>query len=362
MCNGQTGSKWLDFGGNEGKPTWLEYDLLLTPDSSPCTPATSYTLTSANDFPERDPADFRLEGLVQASAVSASHAASVNPNPASDSLESTIVPQANSGMKGQAHLTVPGTPDPAHNTNKAQVAGIDHAPQLQAVGRKCTADVSPVSPQQKHLGQPGLGGSVKAHGSIRKLDPEETESQEWSEAAQHVDEAPAAALSHQVSTHAIPSEVQVLSAGSAAPLQAQPNNDSKGKCDKEAGAGTASISDDKSAEIKASGSNVMYSAQASGSRLAPTAREAQIHNVSSPLHENAQSDGNVPKAGQEWVILDEQKDVHFVNRHQPLTFQISSPRACRSASYPANAPPPPPPPPPQLRSCMIAFGVLISAR
>ncbi|KAK9863780.1 hypothetical protein WJX84_004037 [Apatococcus fuscideae] len=65
-CNGDAASKWLDFGGNEGKPTWLEYDLLAPPGSVGPGPVFRYSLTSANDFPDRDPADFKLEGLIWA--------------------------------------------------------------------------------------------------------------------------------------------------------------------------------------------------------------------------------------------------------------------------------------------------------
>ena len=57
--DGSTHTKWLDFGGGNGGQAWLEYALSAT--SAPVVIA-SYTLTSANDFPERDPRNFVLEG------------------------------------------------------------------------------------------------------------------------------------------------------------------------------------------------------------------------------------------------------------------------------------------------------------
>lgn len=59
VVDGNVHSKWLDFGGANGKETWLEYS--LGRDALPVT-VSSFELTSANDFPERDPRDFTLEG------------------------------------------------------------------------------------------------------------------------------------------------------------------------------------------------------------------------------------------------------------------------------------------------------------
>ncbi|WP_176697103.1 GH92 family glycosyl hydrolase [Microbacterium sp. 3J1] len=52
VADGNAGSKWLAFA-NTG---WVQYEL-----ASPH-PMVSYTLTSGNDAPERDPADFRVQG------------------------------------------------------------------------------------------------------------------------------------------------------------------------------------------------------------------------------------------------------------------------------------------------------------
>ncbi|KAK9802630.1 hypothetical protein WJX73_007396 [Symbiochloris irregularis] len=59
VADGNPHSKWLDFGGANGRETWLEYS--LSQQATPVT-VTSFELTSANDFPERDPRDFVLEG------------------------------------------------------------------------------------------------------------------------------------------------------------------------------------------------------------------------------------------------------------------------------------------------------------
>lgn len=65
--DGNIHSKWLDFSGAGGKTTWLEYALAA---DLPAVALQSYTLTSANDFPERDPRDFVLEGVADAAGVS----------------------------------------------------------------------------------------------------------------------------------------------------------------------------------------------------------------------------------------------------------------------------------------------------
>jgi len=54
--------KWLDFGGANGGMTWLEYRLL---PAQPAVAVTRYSLTSAEDEPNRDPCDFVLEGSVE---------------------------------------------------------------------------------------------------------------------------------------------------------------------------------------------------------------------------------------------------------------------------------------------------------
>ena len=54
--------KWLDFGGANKGATWLEYRLL---HSQPAVAVLSYSLTSAEDEPNRDPCDFVLEGSVE---------------------------------------------------------------------------------------------------------------------------------------------------------------------------------------------------------------------------------------------------------------------------------------------------------
>ena len=59
--------KWLDFGGANKGVTWLEYRLL---PSQPAAAVTSYSLTSAEDEPNRDPCDFVLEGSVECATSS----------------------------------------------------------------------------------------------------------------------------------------------------------------------------------------------------------------------------------------------------------------------------------------------------
>lgn len=64
---GRPSTKWLDFGGGgEGGTSWLEYRLLA---AQPAVVLAQYTLTSADDCPERDPADWRLEGVTEADAA-----------------------------------------------------------------------------------------------------------------------------------------------------------------------------------------------------------------------------------------------------------------------------------------------------
>ncbi|DBA95296.1 TPA: hypothetical protein ACH3X3_013188 [Trebouxia sp. C0006] len=59
--------KWLDFGGANRGVTWLEYRLLPT---QPAATVTHYSLTSAEDEPNRDPCDFVLEGSLECPAAS----------------------------------------------------------------------------------------------------------------------------------------------------------------------------------------------------------------------------------------------------------------------------------------------------
>jgi hypothetical protein len=65
VCDGNPHSKWLDFGGQHGDLAWLEYRL---PNQRPPVALASYALTSANDSPERDPAHWVLEALVEGQA------------------------------------------------------------------------------------------------------------------------------------------------------------------------------------------------------------------------------------------------------------------------------------------------------
>lgn len=55
--DGRVDSKWLDFGGPTGG-SWIEYRL---PKDRPAVTVTTYSLTAANDSPERDPRHVMLE-------------------------------------------------------------------------------------------------------------------------------------------------------------------------------------------------------------------------------------------------------------------------------------------------------------
>ena len=59
--------KWLDFGGANRGETWLEYRLLPT---RPAATVMRYSLTAAEDEPNRDPCDFVLEGSLECPAAS----------------------------------------------------------------------------------------------------------------------------------------------------------------------------------------------------------------------------------------------------------------------------------------------------
>ncbi len=59
--------KWLDFGGANRGVTWLEYRLL---PAQPAAAVTRYSLTAAEDEPNRDPRDFVLEGALECPAAS----------------------------------------------------------------------------------------------------------------------------------------------------------------------------------------------------------------------------------------------------------------------------------------------------
>ena len=57
--NGDQHSKWLDFGASGGRTAWLAYAL---PAARQPVHLGAYSLTSADDSPERDPGDWVLEG------------------------------------------------------------------------------------------------------------------------------------------------------------------------------------------------------------------------------------------------------------------------------------------------------------
>ncbi|GFR48158.1 hypothetical protein Agub_g9993, partial [Astrephomene gubernaculifera] len=64
LFDGRVSTKWLDFGGGgAGGCSWVEYRIPL---DMPPVCLSSYELVSANDCPERDPADWRLEGVTEA--------------------------------------------------------------------------------------------------------------------------------------------------------------------------------------------------------------------------------------------------------------------------------------------------------
>jgi len=63
LFDGKPGTKWLDFGAGEGKPSWVEFRFW---DAIPKS-AFEYSLTSGNDSPERDPKNFILEGQLRGS-------------------------------------------------------------------------------------------------------------------------------------------------------------------------------------------------------------------------------------------------------------------------------------------------------
>lgn len=59
--DGRDDTKWLSFGAKSGC-SWLEYRL---PVSVPPVTFLRYSLTSANDFPERDPCEWLLLGALE---------------------------------------------------------------------------------------------------------------------------------------------------------------------------------------------------------------------------------------------------------------------------------------------------------
>lgn len=89
----ETVSKWLDFGAAGGAPSWLEITLL----EPRC--VTGYSLTSADDAPERDPCDFTLEAVL----VHASQPAEGPPGESPEHLE-WIVLDAREGHHFAARL------------------------------------------------------------------------------------------------------------------------------------------------------------------------------------------------------------------------------------------------------------------
>ena len=69
--DGRSDTKWLDFGGSGGRTTWLAFAL---PKAQAPVRLASYSLTSGNDSPERDPRDWVLEGRASTGTGGLAHA------------------------------------------------------------------------------------------------------------------------------------------------------------------------------------------------------------------------------------------------------------------------------------------------
>ena len=293
VSSGQAGSKWLDFGGSEGKPTWLEYDLLVPTGPSPPLPATRYMLTSANDFPERDPADFRLEGLPWTCPVSPLHSAKpaiIPQHPATDSLDSNTEPQSTSAVNSKAQPAGQALPDhaPTHTNSEASQNKTASHPDTTP-----GSDAADAAHQKEH---PGFTDKAQPAGSNRRLGPK--------------DDPVVASPNHSNLSGGI-----MLSNDSAPAVQTPLTHDDAGKN------GEAGHAGDVSNKVAC---------------LEPTDHaddvEIEDQNLGTvDVHEQQESAGVADRhhKGHSWVVLDEQTNICFANRHQQLTFQINAPRACR---------------------------------
>ena len=342
-CNGQAGSKWLDFGANEGKPTWLEYDLLVTGGSGAPPPATSYSLTSANDFPERDPADFRLEGLLW--AMPAPHPTpSFNPSGTvveSQSRSPTVdADHSQSDALAQELRHEPATGLPSSHVSEAQAApngahshgSSDHESQSPAANEGDRLEGLSISAEPRSIAT-GSDGSCNGHSGFAEshVVPCDDAEQKASPApAEHAGAHRKMGLGKR-SQH--PCAEPQLSPG-ATPHDAsshQPGSDCHGQLSNMSGATATANGKGRADELS--------SWDTSHPEAMRPACQPDSVEAASGVEGHTEGSGSAPAAGmEEWAVLDEQQGVSFADRHQRLMFTVKAPRACRCYPLPLANP------------------------
>ena len=189
-CDGQAGSKWLDFGANEGRATWLEYDLLVSLGCEPPTPAASYSLTSANDFPDRDPADFRLEGLLWSPSASPSTPVSQQnesqaPAVEADHSQSDALAQE----MGHGPASMASSPKPEAHVPAADADQYESDALAQQPGQQSAANEGVMLQDLSISGEPGstvnVSGNSNGHAELSDLHASSSEQHASPVQAQH---------------------------------------------------------------------------------------------------------------------------------------------------------------------------------
>lgn len=390
-CNGQAGSKWLDFGANEGKPTWLEYDLLATGRCELPPTVASYALTSANDFPERDPTDFRLEGLLWSTPASTPAPTSLPSQPQSPAVDAdhsqsdalaqtlthepaTVLPssqapeaQADAQSNGSAHQQ---RQEPAAiKGDKLQGLSTSAGPGTSAVASNASCN-SQSSCAQSHLppsgateqkGPPLLAQNTSTH---RKMGTGTFKSGSSPEFQPSPGAGPHDASSQQPGGNCPGQEASTRSdAGSDAngtgqaediagpdTSQLDPTNVSVKSQSWTGAAAHSTAGPQEGSDLHRAGTlpdqEAMHSSagwsDGPGSAGEGSGHEERQVAVVDPacqpdsVEAAGRDDGHLNASGSassagcgEWVVLDEQQGISFAHRHQRLVFTVKAPRACR---------------------------------
>ena len=308
----------------------------MTVGSDPPTPAASYALTSANDFPERDPADFRLEGLLW-SAPALPPTPSSHPShpqaPAADVDHS----QSHALAQGLGHdpSTTPSSqsseaPVPMTDADSSQSDALPHDGRQQSAagGSEMLQGLSiSAEPGSKAAGS---NGSCNGHSKCAELhvapftDAEPTASPA---PAEHAGAHRKMGLGKKSED---PCSGPQLSAG-ATPHDAssqQPGSDCRGQA-APPGPGAGATADGKGR------ADEIPSPDTSQSDAMRPACQADSVEAASGVEGHKEGSGSAPAAGMgEWVVLDEQQGICFAHRHQRLMFTVKAPRACRCYTLP----------------------------
>ena len=265
-------------------------------------PVFRYSLTSANDFPDRDPADFKLEGLIWAAPGPAQSSSAQS----GDSQPSTSGAQASSPCEHVESDQSALIPNGLSQTRPEDPASSDSDPPIACSnGSKSDQKSRDI---QKSPAATQEGSSTDGHGS--------TSRHENAELA-----GPATAFSKDKSSsnehHSNPAANPITEAPVKLPGRHR-------KLSLEGPAAAASP------ELRATPSTPPFKASSQNQTACSTLPSIPNAPAEASRQQQVGPTANGSQGGSvTWVVLDEQKGVRFAHRHQRLEFCVEAPRACR---------------------------------